>query len=51
MNEIRCAGKNENRLHPQEFQRLFVIECQALGNIVQLTVYPQFAFAIVKPRG
>ena len=44
---IKCVGVNENRLPYQQFQQLFIKECELIGQVVQVVVMPQYAAGIV----
>ncbi len=48
MNEIiKCKARNENKLHPAEFQKLFKEECTKEGQIIQLQFIDNFALGII----
>jgi len=46
---IKCVGINTNKLRQDDFHRLFIIECQALGTVARIGLSNQYAAAVVIP--
>lgn len=47
MEQIKCTGTNENNLPLQQFQQLFIQECQKEGQIINIQVNNKFGMAVV----